>query len=63
MRVYMYVSALFSLAALGLFGAHAYLGLGAGTMERLAAYPETVWLLGFGLYVSRSHPARSTATR
>jgi hypothetical membrane protein len=58
MRAPMYAASVLSLAALLLFAAHEYLGLGAGTMERLAAYPETLWMLCFGIYVSRSHAAR-----
>jgi hypothetical protein len=27
-------------------------------MERLAAYPETIWLITFGLYVWRFHPKK-----
>jgi hypothetical membrane protein len=63
MRTYMRVSGIVSIAALVLFAAHLDLGAGAGTMERIAAYPETVWLLAFGVYVSRSRPVarRSTA--
>jgi hypothetical membrane protein len=38
-----------------LFAAHVYLGLGEGGMERVAAYPQTIWLIGFGLYMTRDH--------
>jgi hypothetical protein len=38
-----------------LFGTDRYFGLGAGSMERIAAYPETLWLIRFGLYISRNH--------
>jgi hypothetical membrane protein len=41
--------------ALILFAWHVYLGIGAGTMERLGAYPETVWMIVFGTYISRDH--------
>lgn len=30
-------------------------GLGAGAAERLAQYPESLWLILFGLYISRDH--------
>lgn len=30
-------------------------GLGAGAAERLAQYPECVWLILFGFYISRDH--------
>ncbi|MGC9209821.1 MAG: DUF998 domain-containing protein [Acidilobus sp.] len=35
------------LAALGLFIAHVYLGLGWGGMERMITYPNLVWATGF----------------
>jgi len=38
----------FSLAALSLFAAGVYLGLGPGGMERMIAYPILLWLIGFG---------------
>jgi hypothetical membrane protein len=55
LRIYTILSGLISLAAFGLFTTHNYLGLGEGGMERLTAYPQTIWLIVFGLYMSRSH--------
>ena len=55
MRRYMLLFSVTSLTALVLFAAHRYFGIGAGTMERIAAYPETIWLISFGLFVWRSH--------
>jgi hypothetical membrane protein len=43
--------------ALGLLGAGDYLGLGKGGMERLAAYPQSLWLVCFGGYMSRKRYA------
>ena len=40
-----------ALAALGLYGAQAFLGLGIGGMERLVAYPTIIWVLGFGAWL------------
>ncbi|MFH0973375.1 MAG: DUF998 domain-containing protein [Candidatus Micrarchaeota archaeon] len=40
-----------ALAALGLYGAQAFLGLGIGGMERLVAYPIIIWVLGFGAWL------------
>lgn len=34
--------------SLVLYGSGTYLGLGQGGMERLVAYPELIWLAGFG---------------
>jgi hypothetical membrane protein len=50
-----------ALIVLALFPFHIYLGLGAGTAERIAAYPETIWLIMFGAYMFRAH--RSSGAR
>ncbi len=55
MRRYMVTFSIISLTALVLFASGKYFGLGAGTMERIAAYPETIWLITFGMYISRNH--------
>jgi hypothetical membrane protein len=39
-----------ALFAFALFLSHTYLGLGKGGMERLVAYPQTIWLIIFGIY-------------
>ncbi len=48
-----------ALAALLCFASHRYFGIGRGIMERLAAYPVTIWLITFGLYIWRFNPKRS----
>jgi len=55
LRIYTVVSGVISLAAFSLFFIHAYPGIGQGGMERVAAYPQTIWLIVFGIYISRSH--------
>jgi hypothetical membrane protein len=55
LRVYTIVSGTVSLIALLLFVTHNYAGLGAGGMERIVAYPQTVWLIFFGIYISKNH--------
>ncbi len=50
-----------SLTALVLFAAHRDFGIGAGSMERVAAYPETLWLIRFGLYMTKNRPDRALA--
>jgi hypothetical membrane protein len=42
---------LMTLGALGLFAGSVYLGLGAGGMERMIAYPALMWGAGFGGYL------------
>jgi hypothetical membrane protein len=46
-----------SLATLLMFVFERHFGLGQGGMERIAAYPETIWLISFGAWVWRAHPA------
>jgi hypothetical membrane protein len=48
-RVYSFASGLLGLCALILFVSHTYLGLGIGGMERIVAYPQTIWLIAFGI--------------
>lgn len=59
MRRYMLVFSTLSITCLTLFAAHRYFGIGAGTMERIAAYPETIWLITFGLYIWRFHQKKA----
>ena len=55
LRVYTLISGITSLIALVLFLTNNYIGLGQGGMERLTAYPQTMWLIIFGLYISTNH--------
>ncbi len=48
-----------ALAALLCFASHRFFGIGRGTMERIAAYPVTIWLITFGLYIWRFNPKKS----
>jgi hypothetical membrane protein len=48
-----------ALAALVCFASHRFFGIGRGMMERLAAYPVTIWLITFGLYIWRFNPKKS----
>jgi hypothetical membrane protein len=58
LRRSMLVASPLAVVALILFAFHIHLGMGAGSMERLAAYPETVWLFIFGTYIARSHRSK-----
>jgi hypothetical membrane protein len=62
LRGFMLFFGTISLIALVLFASHRYFGIGTGTMERIAAYPETIWLIRFGIYISRNHPSATLAT-
>ena len=61
LRIYTVISGVVSLIALIPFMAHQYLGLGFGGMERIVAYPQTIWLIVFGIYISHSHYERRKA--
>jgi hypothetical membrane protein len=54
------VLGLIGLSALALFGAHAFLGIGQGGMERLILYPPMFWALGFGAYMLAEEKAASS---
>lgn len=54
-KLYSIASGIISLSALGLYSMHQYLGFGLGGMERLAGYPQTLWLILFGIYMTRPH--------
>lgn len=51
LRSYTVLSGLAGLVALVLFLTHAYAGIGIGGMERVAAYPQTIWMIIFGMYL------------
>src|SRR4051812_45868835 len=55
MKYYTITTGAVALVALGLFYTNNYLHLGIGGMERVVAYPQTIWLIVFGIYISRSH--------
>lgn len=51
-RVYSFISGIVSLTSLVFFALHINLGLGRGGIERAISYPQTLWLILFGLYMS-----------
>ena len=54
LREFMLVTSLFVLlAGISIAGKHQF-GIGDGALERLAQYPESVWLILFGFYISRT---------
>ena len=56
------ICGLMTLVALALFGGGVYLGLGAGGMERMIAYPALMWGAGLGGYVI-AYPQERTTTQ
>lgn len=58
LREFMLVTSLLVLlAGISIAGKHQF-GIGGGALERLAQYPESVWLILFGFYISRNHYRR-----
>lgn len=51
LRIYTLASGIIALLALVFFVTHTYLGIGEGGMERISAYPQTLWLIAFGIHV------------
>ena len=49
-RIYSVSAGSISLAALGVFASGHYIGLGEGGLERVVAYPQTIWMIILGLY-------------
>jgi hypothetical protein len=62
LRTFMRLFSVLSLVAAVCFASSQFFGLGKGTMERVAAYPMTVWLIVFGMYISRTHRASQAAS-
>lgn len=59
LRTFTFVLGAASLSALAMFFSGRYFGLGAGGMERLASYPQTIWLILFGIYMMSNHYRQS----
>jgi len=58
LRIYSVLTGAIALAALIFYVSDKYLGLGQGGMERIVAYPQTIWLIVFGIYISKNHTIR-----
>jgi hypothetical membrane protein len=56
-RLYAAASGIAAIVALMLFLTHDYLGLGIGGMERIVAYPQTIWLILFSVSELWSSPS------
>jgi hypothetical membrane protein len=60
LRYYTLLSGAIALIALTLFITQHYFGFGIGGMERLVAYPQTIWLVIFGIYISSNHISKKS---
>lgn len=55
LKLVTFVSGALGLAALALLAAHIYTAGDYGLVERVTAYPQIIWLIIFGIYMSRNH--------
>lgn len=53
LRLFTVLSGVVALSALAFYANGHYVGLGEGGMERVVAYPQTVWLIVVGTYQMR----------
>jgi len=51
LRIYTILTGVITLIALMLYVTHHYLGIYSGGMERITAYPQTIWLIVVGIYL------------
>lgn len=58
-RIYTFISGAVALIFLIFFETQVYIGLGIGGVERLVAYPQTAWLIVFGIYISKNRYQQS----
>ena len=50
LRIYTVLTGSIALAALGVYAIGHYIGLGEGGLERVVAYPQTIWIIILGIY-------------
>lgn len=58
LKYYSYLSGTVGLSALVLFVTQTYVGIGHGGLERVVAYPQTVWMIVVGVYFLHSKGVR-----
>jgi hypothetical membrane protein len=63
LREFMLVTSLVVLLAGISLAFNHHFGIGEGALERMAQYPECVWLILFGFYISRDHYRRGVVDR
>lgn len=59
LRGFSIILGLTGLAALALFMTQTYLGLGIGGMERIVAYPQSIWMIVTGLFLLLNGTAKN----
>ncbi len=63
LRLFTILSGVLGLLALVLFIFDIYLGLGIGGMERVVAYPQTIWMIVFGWVLGCKKASRQLVHR
>jgi hypothetical membrane protein len=63
LRWYTVLSGVIALVAFGFFITSHYVGLGLGGIERVVAYPQTFWLIFFGIYMSHNEYVKRRSNR
>lgn len=61
LRIYTLLSGAVPLLALVCYASNHWLGLGEGGIERIVAYPQTIWWIVLGLYVLKNSGAAGQA--
>jgi hypothetical protein len=62
MRAYSFLSGAVALLGLAAYASSHYLGLGEGGIERVVAYPQTIYLAVIGCYLIAKSPALPIAS-
>jgi len=60
LRTYGLIFGSLALVALIFYLLHNYLGIGLGSLERVVAYPQTVWLILMGLHLAKKETFLTT---
>jgi len=55
LRIYTILSGTIALIAFCFYITHHYLGIDEGGVERLMAFPQTIWMIVFGVYLLFNH--------
>lgn len=63
LRIYTVLSGSVALIFLAFYASSHFVGLGEGAIERVVAYPQTVWLIVLGIYVIASKPSAGAFLR
>jgi hypothetical membrane protein len=57
LRSYTILSGLVGFIALIFLVTHTYIGIGIGGVERIVSYPQSIWMILFGIYLLSNSPS------